>query len=64
MPHLKSHESERTIPLLVGDYGFMKDGSDDENATILVLELHPFKLIFACLVPGKGLSADSSWNAA
>ena len=54
MPHLRSHESERAIPLLVGDYGFVKDGSDDENATILVLKLYPFKLIFACLVPGKG----------
>ena len=53
-PHLKSHESERTIPLLVGDYGFIKDGSDDENVTILVLKLFPFKLIFACVVPSKG----------
>ena len=40
-PHLKSHESERTIPLLVGDYGFVKDGSDDDNITILVLKLFP-----------------------
>ena len=53
-PHTKSHESDRTIPLLVGDYGFIKDSSDADNATVLVLKLYPFKLIFACLVPSKG----------
>ena len=53
-PHLKSNESERTIPLLVGDYGFIKDGADEDNATILVLKLYPYKLVFACLVNGKG----------
>ena len=54
LPHLHSHESERTIPLLVGDYGFAKDSVDDETATILVLKLFPFKIIFACVVPSKG----------
>ena len=54
VPHVKGHEAERTIPLLVGDYGFVKDGSDDENVTILVLKLFPYKLIFACVVPSKG----------
>ena len=54
VPHLKSHDSERTIPLLVGGYGFVKDGSDDENITILVLKLFPYRLIFACVVPSKG----------
>ena len=52
--HLKAHESERAIPLLVGDYGFIKDGVDEENATILVMKLYPYKLIFACRVSGKG----------
>ena len=53
-PHVKGHEAERTIPLLVGDYGFVKDGSDDENVTVSVLELFPYKLFFACVVPSKG----------
>ena len=53
-PHLKGHESERTIPLLVGDYGFIRDGADDENVTVLVLKLFPYKLLFACVVPSKG----------
>ena len=43
-----------TIPLLVGDYGFIKDGTDDENATVLVLKLYPFKLICSSLVASKG----------
>ena len=54
LPHFKSHESERTIPLLVGDYGFVKDSSDEDNVTVLVLKLFPFKLVFACVVPSKG----------
>jgi len=54
IPHSKSNESERTIPLLVGDYGFAKDGEDDGNVTVLVLKLYPYKLVFSCLVSGKG----------
>ena len=53
-PHSKANESERTIPLLVGDYGFVKDGADEGNATVLVLKLYPYKLVFSCLVSGKG----------
>ena len=51
-PHVKSRESERTIPLLVGDYGFVKDGVDDENVTVLVSKLCPLK-IFLCLRCGE-----------
>ena len=54
IPHSKSNEDERTIPLLVGDYGFAKDGEDDGNVTVLVLKLYPYKLVFSCLVSGKG----------
>ena len=36
------------------NYGFIKDGADEDNATILVLKLYPYKLVFACLVNGKG----------
>ena len=53
-PHLKSNESERTIPLLVGDYGFVKDGTDEDTATILVLKLYPYTLLFACVANNKG----------
>ena len=53
VPHHHSHESDRTIPLLGGDYGFIKDGVDESNATVLVLKLYPFKLIFSCLMSEK-----------
>ena len=53
VPHHHSHESDRTIPLLGGDYGFIKDGVDESNATVLVLKLCPFKLIFSCLMSEK-----------
>ena len=52
--HAKSNESDRVIPLLVGDFGFAKDSEDDGNATILVLKLYPYKIVFSCLVSGKG----------
>ena len=32
--HLASHESKRTIPLLVGDYGFIRDSKDADNVTV------------------------------
>lgn len=54
VPHTQSHEYTRTIPLLVGDYGFIKDGIDEDNATALVLKLYTFKLNFSCLVASKG----------
>ena len=52
--HLASHESKRTIPLLVGDYGFIRDSKDADNVTILVMRLYPFRLNFACIVSSKG----------
>ena len=52
--HLKSHEDDRTIPLLVGDYAFCRDSKDESLATILVLRLFPYKLTFAFVVAAKG----------
>ena len=52
VPHVKSHESERTIPLLAGDYGFAKDGMDDDNVTVLVLKPLSFQDVL-CLHCGE-----------
>ena len=52
--HVRSHESDRTIPLLVGDYAFCRDSKDESLATLLILRLFPYKLIFAFVVPSKG----------
>ena len=52
--HIRSHEADRTIPLLVGDYAFCRDSKDESLATLLILRLFPYKLIFAFVVPAKG----------
>ena len=55
--HRKSHESARTVPLLVGDYGFIRSSMDDKSLlqTVVVLRILPYKLLFASVVPVKGL---------
>ena len=55
--HRKSHESSRLIPLLVGDYGFIRSSLDsrDKLQTVLVVRVLPYKLTFASIVPVKGL---------
>ena len=40
----------RVIPLLVGDYCYIKESKDEEQATVLVLKLYPYKIYFARLV--------------
>ena len=52
--HSKSHEAERSIPLLVGDYAFCRDSKDEGLATLLVLRLFPYRLTFAFVVANKG----------
>ena len=52
--HSKSHEDDRKIPLLVGDYAYLEDSQDSENITLLVMKLYPFRMRFACAVPYKG----------
>ena len=42
--HQRSHENERTIPLLVADYCFVKTSGDVALQTIPVLRLYPCKL--------------------
>ena len=54
MPHLQSKQDSRDIPLLVGDYGFIRDSDDQDCTTTLVLKLYPFKLFFSCVVAAKG----------
>ena len=51
--HRSSH-TERTIPLLVGDYGFARNSQDQSLVTILVMRLYPYRLFFSCKVDVKG----------
>ena len=52
--HRPSHEREREIPLLVGDYAFPKTTEDLEGPKMLVLRVYPYKMVFACVVDVKG----------
>ena len=46
--------SERSVPLLVGDYAFPKHSDDAETLTVLVVRVYPYKLFMCCVVPSKG----------
>ena len=40
--------------LLVGDYGFPKNSSDDEPLTVLIMRVYPSKMHICTWVPSKG----------
>ena len=48
--HRGIHSDHRIIPLLVGDYCFVKDSTDGEQLTVLVMKLYPYKMYVACAV--------------
>ena len=52
--HRTVSKSERTLPLMVGDYAFPKHSDDVEPLTVLVVRVYPYKLFMACVVPSKG----------
>ena len=54
LQHRRSHEGDRTIPMLVADYGYIRDADDTLLATVLVLRLYPYRLFFATIVNPKG----------
>ena len=53
-PHRSLKLSDRTVPLLVGDYCFPKHSDDVDPLTVLVIKIYPYKLFFVCSVPAKG----------
>ena len=48
-------EDQKSLPLLVADYCFMKDNDDQEITTVLVARLYPAKAILATACPSKGV---------
>ena len=58
LSHTATNENARTIPLLVGDYCFLKSFTETTLATCLVLRLYPYKIFLACIVPRKGHHPD------
>ena len=51
--HRISHDDERTIPLLVADYCFVKSSADKVLQALRVMILYPYTLYVACAVPNK-----------
>ena len=56
--HRLVKDSPRQVPLLVGDYCFVRNMGDDSLVPVLVLKLYPFGLFFACVVSRKGYDDD------
>ena len=44
MPHRRSNNSDRVIPLLVADYCFLKGQNGDDHIMVLVMRLCPFRV--------------------
>ena len=54
--HLRSKtEDQKSSPMLVADYCFMKDNQDEELTTVLVARLYPAKAILATVCSSKGV---------
>ena len=52
--HRRSHEGDRDVPLLVADYGYVRNSEDEVLATVLVIRIYPDRRFFATLVDPKG----------
>ena len=54
--HQKGTSAPRSLPLLVLDYCFIRDGDASDNLTVLVGRLYPSRALFATVVTHKGAS--------
>ena len=52
--HRSQPSSNRSVPLMVGDYAFPKHVDEANTLTLLVTRVYPYKMYFCCVVPGKG----------
>ena len=60
-PH-KSRFLKRTVPLLVGDYCFIRSSTDEILQTVLVVRMYPFRLLMAIHVDSKGATDEYTIN--
>ena len=55
-PHFRSKNgSDRSLPLFVVDYAFVRDKDDDVLCKLLVGKLYPSRKVLACVVDSKGV---------
>ena len=52
--HRLSQGEERQVPLLVADYGFLRDRVSQDLVSMIVVKVYPYKIILACVVDMKG----------
>ena len=57
-PHRKMRD-ERAIPLLVGDFAFVRTTSDEETLTIFVSKVLPQRAVFAMALDQKGANPEN-----
>ena len=54
-PHVQARGgADRSLPLLVLDYCFIRNASDQDLVTLFVGKLYPYKRAFACVIDLKG----------
>lgn len=56
----KSTASERTIPLLVADYGYIRDSKDQDLLTILVARVYPYRMTYSMVCDVKAYNRDAA----
>ena len=54
-PHFRSSGSDRSLPLFVADYAFVRDREDEVMCKLLVGKLYPSRKVLACVVDSKGV---------
>ena len=60
-PHPSAPSSpERSLPVFVADYCFLKDNKDDDTTTVVVGKLYPSRTIFASVVSEKGSGDETA----
>ena len=55
----RSKSKPRTTPLLVADYGYIRDKLDQDLLTVLVVRVYPFKMTFAMVCDVKGYDEEA-----
>lgn len=58
--HYSPSSSERTVPVLVADYCYLRDSRDEDLAEVFVGRLYPSKMTIAMVVKEKGTNDENA----
>ena len=56
--HVAGTSADRSVPLLVLDYCFVRDSESQDNLTVLVGKMYPFRNLFGVVCTHKGASDE------